>query len=84
MNSKHISLQILYLELQYTCSVVFSYHLECNDGHFGMNCEQQCYCRYGACIKATGICPTKVCQRGWKGGTCSEGKLQMSLLFKII
>ena len=64
----------------------------CNDGYFGMNCMHQCYCRYGYCIKATGICPTQGCQRGWKGDTCSEGNLQeiyslfikMSILFKII
>ena len=49
-----------------------------------MNCEHQCYCRYGVCIKSTGICPLNRCQRGWKGDTCSEGKLQISILFKII
>ena len=67
-------------------------HLACDDGYFGMNCTRQCYCRYGTCIKATGICPTKGCQRGWNGDTCSEGNLQkiyslfikMSILFKII
>ena len=66
----------------HTCH--FSYHLECNDGYSGINCVHQCYWSYGACIKATGICPTKGCQRGWKSDTCSEGELQMSILFKII
>ena len=37
-----------------------------------MKCEQQCHCRYEACIQATGICPTKGCHQGWKGDTCSE------------
>ena len=49
-----------------------------------MNCEHQCYCRYGVCIKSTGICPSNRCQRRWKGDTCSEGKLHISILFKII
>ena len=65
----------------YTC---LFYHLACNDGYFGMNCAHQCYCRYGACIKATGICPTKGCHQGWQGDTCSAGKLQISILSKII
>ena len=56
----------------------------CDEGYFGMNCEHQCFCRYGACIKSTGICPTNRCQRGWKGDACSEGKLHISILFKII
>jgi len=60
------------------------YHLACNDGYFGINYAHQCYCRYGACIKDTGICPAKGCQQGWKGGTYSEGKLQISILFKVI
>ena len=60
------------------------HYLACNNGYVGMNCTDQCHCRYGACIKSTGICPTTGCQRGWKGDTCSEGELQMSILIKII
>ena len=48
-----------------------------------MNCEHQCYCRYGVCLKSTG-CPSNRCQRGWKGDTCSEGKLHISMLFKMM
>ena len=48
-----------------------------------MNCEHQCYCRYGVCLKSTGICSSNRCQRGWKGDTCSEGKLHISILFKM-
>jgi len=84
VNSKHILFQVLYLELQYTCILIFSYHLACDDGYFGMNCTHQCYCRYGACIKSRGECLPEGCQRGWKGDTCSEGKLQISILFNII
>ena len=66
------------------------YHLACNEGYFSTNCSHQCHCRYGTCNKATGVCTTKGCQRGWKGDTCSEGELQkiyslfikMSILFK--
>lgn len=63
--------------------LMFSYHLAGSDGYFGKDCALQCYCRYEACIKATGLCPTKGCQRGWKGVMCSQGKLKMSTLFKI-
>lgn len=64
--------------------LVSFYHLACNAGYFGMKCAQQCYCRHETCINATGVCPTKGCQRGWQGDTCSDGKLKQSTLLKII
>ncbi|CAC5418190.1 PTPRT [Mytilus coruscus] len=44
----------------------------CDDGEFGVNCLQKCFCLTVPCSKVTGICPTGGCQVGWHGESCSK------------
>lgn len=56
--------------------MTFSLSIECEDGHYGENCNMTCgWCVKGnkACNRYTGHCLSG-CQEGYEGSTCAEGK----------
>ncbi|CAG2229397.1 unnamed protein product [Mytilus edulis] len=48
----------------------FCDHL-CDDGDFGIDCAQKCYCLTEPCSKGEGICPPVGCKEGWHGESCN-------------
>ena len=47
--------------------IIYNFHVECEEGHFGVKCIEQCHCEPGAsCDKVTGHCTGDSCAPGWK------------------
>ena len=47
------------------------FHLGCDEGTFGANCDGICHCTDGAtCDPMTGLCSNSLCDMGWTGPNC--------------
>lgn len=47
-------------------------HIECPEGSYGEDCQQQCMCMNGAdCYHVDGSCQ---CTNGWTGALCAASK----------
>lgn len=61
--------------LKYIVKIVFSFlfNSECDDKHYGPNCNEMCNSTCNSCNKSTGICDNG-CHAGWRGLFCQEGR----------
>jgi hypothetical protein len=47
----------------------------CNPGSFGTGCAETCRCKSNvSCDHINGACPDGMCEIGYKGTNCSQGK----------
>ncbi|VDH95845.1 Hypothetical predicted protein, partial [Mytilus galloprovincialis] len=46
--------------------------ISCDDGEFGIECANKCYCLSAPCNKSDGICPPGGCEAGFQGQSCNQ------------
>ncbi|XP_063399962.1 multiple epidermal growth factor-like domains protein 10 [Mytilus trossulus] len=51
-------------------------NIACDDGNFGNDCANRCFCLTEPCNKNDGICPPSGCREGWYGESCNKDGTQ--------
>lgn len=59
---------------------MLSFPAACDNGYFGNNCANRCYCLTEPCSKGDGMCPPSGCNEGGNGDSCNEGRKRLQLL----